>query len=195
MTSRAPKAGTPSRAMDGDRMPSRPMAGAGFTLIELLVVLTIFVLLLSLVIPSISASLRNWELRSQTAQLISDLRLARVAAVNSKKVHGLRIDLDNDSANRVEAGSLAAMAGAIEQGIADQIEALFLGREENPIDYFSFGPKENERESGVSYILFYPRGNSTGGRMQLRHKSGGPAMILLVEPVTGRVHLEKEDRR
>lgn len=172
---------------------------AGFTLIELLIVLALLGLMTALALPSIVASFELWELRSVAADLTASMKLARVDAVATKRVHGLRLDLDNETFVRIEAGTLAAVTGAIEQVLTENMAAFLPDdQEESSVDLESFstgGENAREETSGSHYVLFFPRGNSTGGRLVLRHKSGGPALLLTITPVTGRVKLQDLEAR
>jgi general secretion pathway protein H len=165
----------------------------GFTLMELLVVIAIVAMLTGLIVPSIAAGMRNWQMRSAAADLVSELRLARSESIRSKKVQGVRIDLDRDRADRVEAGMIAAVSGTIERVVRDQLEA-FVGDGTEPVDFAGFGSEDRLAASGVHYVLFYPRGNSTGGRIVLKHRDADRTLVVTVAPVTGRVAIERGRR-
>lgn len=165
-------------------------AQAGFSLLELVIVLVVMGLLTSLVLPAVGAGLRNWQLRNVAAELVSNLRLARADAVTSKLVQAVRLDLDHDRVDRLQATELAVAAGELERFAQNQLAALF-GEEPGPIDFSAFGSEEQPVLSGAHYILFYPRGNSTGGRVTIRHREDDRTLVVTVAPVTGRVEVEK----
>ena len=168
-------------------------ASRGFTLLELLLVMAVVAMLLSLVLPAIGAGMRTWELRSVAADLVSNLRLARTDAVTSKVVQAVRVDLDHDRVDRMQATQLAVAAGELENFAQNQLAAI-LGEAAGPVDFVSFGDEDRPNEAGAHYILFYPRGNSSGGRIVLKHRDGARSLAITVAPITGRVAIEKTRR-
>jgi len=165
---------------------------SGFSLLELLIVVVVLALVGSLVLPAIGAGFRNWQLRTAAGELVSELRLARAAAVSSKKIQGVRLDLENNRTDRFEAGAIAALSGMLEDFLQRQFSGI-LQEKETFVDLSSFGEGEDAQSSGVHFILFFPRGNSSGGTVTLRHLDGGDALIVQVSPITGRVEARSEN--
>jgi general secretion pathway protein H len=171
---------------------SRRTAG-GFTLMEMLIVMAVLALVTSLILPAIGAGVRNWELRTAAADLVSNLRLARTEAVTSKLVQAVRVDLDHDRVDRLQATSLAVAAGELEKSAQNLLGAV-LGEDPGPVDFAAFGDEDRPATSGAHYILFFPRGNSSGGRVVLKHRDGERTLVVTVAPVTGRVAVDTGKR-
>jgi general secretion pathway protein H len=168
-------------------------ASGGFTLLEMILVMAVVAMLMTLVLPAIGSGLRSWELRSAAADLVSNLRLARTDAVTTKVVQAVRIDLDHDRVDRMQATQLAVAAGELENFAQNQLAAV-LGDSQGPVDFVSFGEEDHPEEAGAHYILFFPRGNSSGGRIVIKHRDGARALAITVAPITGRVAIEKTRR-
>lgn len=155
--------------------------------------LVVLALLGSLVVPALGAGVRNWQLRSAAAELVSNLRLARTEAVTTKLVQAVRVDLDHDRVDRLQATALAVAAGELEASAQNLLGALF-GEEQGPIDLAAFGLEDRPARAGAHYVLFYPRGNSSGGRIVMKHREAERSLVVEVAPVTGRVAVEPGKR-
>src|SRR5262245_34516800 len=105
-------------------MRQRLTSARGFTLIEMLIVMVVLALITSLGLPAIGAGLRNWQLRTAAAELVSNLRLARTEAVTTKLVQAVRVDLDHDRVDRLQATSLAVAAGELEHSAQNLLASV-----------------------------------------------------------------------
>lgn len=155
----------------------------GFTLLELLVVLVIASLAISLVGPAFQRLLPGLTLETESRKLMALLRHARSQAILS--------------------GSAVAISQDAESG------GLLLSYREQPYvlpERFSLtleaGPGQGDSEGeagldlvvGVAQILFYPRGDSTGGSLSLALDDGRSEAVS-VDWLSGRVQrglLEEE---
>ncbi|MGQ7960122.1 GspH/FimT family pseudopilin [Pseudomonas sp. SP16.1] len=153
--------------------------GRGFTLLELLVVLVIASLAISLVGPAFQRLLPGLSLEAESRKLAALLRHARSQAILS--------------------GAPVAISQDAETG------GLLLSYREQPYvlpEGFSLtlatGPGKAEGEAGldlgVTQILFYPRGDSSGGSLSLALDDGRSEAVS-VDWLSGRVQrglLEEE---
>lgn len=149
---------------------SRPY---GFTLLELLVVLVIASLAISLVGPAFQRVLPGLTLEAESRKLAALLRHARSQAILS--------------------GAPVAISQDAESG------GLLLSYREQPYvlpERFSLtleaGPGKSESETGlglgVAQILFYPRGDSSGGSLSLSlERDDGRSEAVSVDWLSGRV--------
>lgn len=145
----------------------------GFTLLELLVVLVIASLAISLVGPAFQRLLPGLTLETESRKLMALLRHARSQAILS--------------------GSVVAVSQDAESG------GLLLSYREQPYllpERLSLaleaGPGKGEGEEGldmvvgVTEILFYPRGDSSGGSLILSLEEGR-SEVIEVDWLSGRV--------
>ena len=139
----------------------------GFTLLELLVVLVIASLAISLVGPAFQRLLPGLTLETESRKLMALLRHARSQAILS--------------------GSVVAVSQDAESG------GLLLSYREQPYLLpgrlslaLEPGPAQGETALGVTEILFYPRGDSSGGSLILSLEEGR-SEVIEVEWLSGRV--------
>ena len=154
----------------------------GFTLLELVVVLAIVALSVALVLPALETGLRHWRLQGAVQEVATLVRFTRNQAVARRK--SLQVILD--ASRRVywlddaEAPVLDNPEQAGEKGI--RLYAL-------PTD-LRFGSLAGEPGPvrGRVGIVFFPKGNSTGGEIQVVDPRG-KEYRLHVEPLTGRARI------
>jgi general secretion pathway protein H len=144
----------------------RPARARGFTLMELLVVLVIASLAISLVGPAFQRLLPGLTLEAESRKLAGLLRHARSQAILS--------------------GAPVAISQDAESG------GLLLSYREQPYvlpERFSLtleaGPGVSDA-MGVTQILFYPRGDSSGGSLSLALDDGRSEAVS-VDWLSGRV--------
>jgi general secretion pathway protein H len=145
----------------------RPARARGFTLMELLVVLVIASLAISMVGPAFQRLLPGLTLEAESRKLAGLLRHARSQAILS--------------------GAPVALSQDAESG------GLLLSYREQPYvlpEHFSLtlepGPGATEAAVGVTQILFYPRGDSSGGSLSLALDDGRSEAVS-VDWLSGRV--------
>lgn len=143
----------------------------GFTLMELLVVLVIASLAISMVGPAFQRLLPGLTLEAESRKLAGLLRHARSQAILS--------------------GAPVAISQDVESG------GLRLSYREQPYmvpEHFSLaleaGPGASDSDSdmamGTAQILFYPRGDSSGGSLSLA-LDDGRSEVVSVDWLSGRV--------
>jgi len=144
---------------------------AGFTLLELLVVLVIASLAIGLVTPALQRMIPAAELRSESRELLAQVRYARSRAILSQQAvqvsfdeqeHGIRFSHD-DLLHRLP----ATLSVELEPGSRDETD-----------------PADEPLEA----ISFYPQGYSSGGVIRLS-AADGRQFEIQVDWLTARVQL------
>ncbi len=143
---------------------SRP---GGFTLLELLVVLVIASLAIGLVGPAFQRLLPGLTLEAESRKLVALLRHARSQAI----LGGAPVSVSQD----LESGGLRLsyreQAYALPEGLSLVLQP---------------GPAGGDPFAGEAQILFYPRGDSSGGSLSLSLATGRSEDIS-VDWLSGRV--------
>lgn len=160
----------------------RKRGAKGFTLLELVVVLAIVALSVGLVLPALETGLRHWRLQAAVQEVATLVRFTRNQAVARRKP--LQVILD--APRRVywlddaEAPVLDDPEQAGEKGI--RLYAL-------PTE-LRFGSLAGEPGlvRGRVGIVFFPKGNSTGGEVEVVDPRGKEYRVH-VEPLTGRARI------
>jgi general secretion pathway protein H len=137
----------------------------GFTLLELLVVLVIASLAISLVGPAFQRLLPGLQLEAESRKLVAMLRHARSQAILSGAP--VAVSQDADGALRL---SYRSQAYNLPAHLSLALTA---------------GPGHGEVADGPQ-ILFYPRGDSSGGSLELKQEAGRSELIS-VDWLSGRV--------
>jgi len=101
----------------------------GFSLVELMVVVTVIMVLAGMGAVSLSKFNHNQNLDERKEELISDFKLARNMAIT------------NQLPSNVTSGSLKYIRITLNSGISVSADAILVGSESNPRNYFS---KKNE---------------------------------------------------
>lgn len=147
----------------------------GFTLLELLVVLVIASLAVSLVGPAFQRLMPGLTLEAESRKLVAMLRHARSQAILS----GVPVAISQD----LESGGLR-LSYREQPYVLPERFSLTLAA----------GPGASEEGVGAVQILFYPRGDSSGGSLSLALEEGRSEDIG-VDWLSGRVRrgpLEEE---
>ena len=139
----------------------------GFTLLELLVVLVIASLAISVVGPAFQHLLPGLQLETESRKLVATLRNARSQAILS----GLPVVISQDADTGGLRLSYREQPYRLPATLSLTLEA---------------GPAQGGAIAGVAQIRFYPRGDSSGGSLELKQSAGSSAMIR-VDWLTGRV--------
>lgn len=170
----------------GKRAPRILRSTLGFSLLEMIVVLVIVGIAAALLAPTVGNSLDKFKFKSIARQVSASLRNARSQAVANKVNFEVSFDpennkysiapeqLEDDGASGREGGRREGSDGSGAQARAPKHQFLPKGI-------------SLRTESGRSQkIVFFPRGNSTGGRIEIE-RSGGDKLIITVDRITGRV--------
>ncbi len=146
---------------------------AGFTLIELLIVLFIIGMVVGLVGIIINRDIGNLELNTFAKEISASMRYARSHAVAEKKRYFLIIWKKNRAYGLYVDGHDKTQ----KEDISPIIYKTF---PERLSVNFKDGDEENVR------IVFFPQGDSTGGRIEIKNEKGS-TLFILINKITGRV--------
>lgn len=159
---------------------------AGFSLLEMIVVLVIIGIAAALLAPAVGSSLENVKFRSLARDISASLRYARNQAVANKV--DFEVSFDPDKNRYTIAPQRVEGADAI-------VEQEGLGQASEAHDDQLWLPKHKVLPRGIllrtenglqKRIVFYPRGNSTGGTIEIE-RAKGDKLLIVVDRVTGRV--------
>ncbi|MEW5803540.1 MAG: GspH/FimT family pseudopilin [bacterium] len=188
----------------------------GFTLIELMIVIVIIGSMMALAVPKIGKSLQKMRLRSASRKLAAVLRYTRQTAISRKKEYAVTFDGHSYTyvnVTRKKGGDSESDGGDIseeEQAAEANKDALGeedikelqiqvdlqkeLRTEEVTVSFHKEGEEEdlqNEPDKRGA-ILFYPKGESSGGKVTLALKDRNLAFQIEVDPITGRVSVKRK---
>ncbi|SDS39935.1 GspH/FimT family pseudopilin [Pseudomonas oryzae] len=153
----------------------------GFTLMELLVVLVIAGLAVSLVGPAFQRMLPGVGLEAETRTLAAMLRHARSQAILS----GAQVSISTDADTGGLRLSYRNAPYVLPEGLAVSMEG---------------GPNGGGADGGAQ-ILFYPRGDSSGGSITIKLKGEsaeakeGQSRVIVVDWLSGRVERSTEEEQ
>lgn len=160
----------------------------GFSLFELLVVLVIIGLMSALVVPKLAGSMSNIDLRTASKKISASLRYARSRAASGRIKYLALFDLDRE---RVV---IAPDKGQPEDGR----EENRAGHKKNALYSFSYDLPEgvgletavsdDEVDSGLFRLVFFPSGRSSGGSVVLANDRG-KRLRIDIDFITGCVRL------
>ena len=174
----------------------------GFTLLELLVVLVIISIVAAFVGPRMAGSMSTLNLKTASKKIAASLRYARSQATSESTVYIVLFDLDRDRLT-IKAGQ-AAPNGEKESEAANGNQDT--GQSNKPAGGNQGGgrPKvynlpegvrfekvvsdEEEVDSGIFRIIFFPNGGSSGGQVFL-HNDRERRYYISVDFITGTVRL------
>jgi general secretion pathway protein H len=148
----------------------------GFTLIEVVIVLTIIILSVALVMPSLSRFSRSIELKAAAKKVSSILKYCRSEASNRGEVYQVLFD-----SNLREVKIMSLDSAKSSSKTYSLPEGIYL----KEVDV-----KSPETEADLPAIEFYPSGGSNGGTIVL-DRQGGAAFKIRVHFLTGAVEIEK----
>lgn len=194
----------------------------GFTLIELVIVIVIMGVAIALAVPKIGGSLEKMKLRSATRKLSAVMRYTRQMAISRKKEYGVVIkghgyrylkvtrkmgadqdgEFDSASGEDSAEGVDSATGNSFsDKGISEKPVEIDLckelGSDQVSLSYQSAGEEDkdllpDEEEGRRGEIIFYPKGESSGGKVTLAMKGTNLAFQIEVDPVTGRVVVKRK---
>jgi len=174
----------------------------GFTLLELLVVLVIISIVAAIVGPRMGGSLSTLNLKTASKKIAATLRYARSQATSESTAYVVLFDLDRDRLT-IEAGQVVpnedkdneAADGSQNSGQSNERADGTQGRGRSKVYDLPEGVKfekalsdEDEVDSGIFRIVFFPNGGSSGGEVFL-HNDRERRYYILVDFVTGTVRL------
>jgi len=186
----------------------------GFTLIEVIIVVVIMSVAIGLAVPRIGKSLEKMKLKSAARKFSAVLRYTRQMAISRKKDYMVTIlsnededvsqykylkverkgnkkdsFLDNDESEVTE----NKRSNFTETNILETSKVVDLQKEKIQISYQERDREGEYLEGGGGEIIFYPKGESTGGRVILGIEGVKLAFQVDIDPVIGRVKVKRKN--
>lgn len=180
---------------------SKPTVGSrGFTLFELIVVLLIIGIMMALVSPRLLGSLTKVNLKTSAQKISSSLRYARSQAVSEQTIYHAVFDFEKKglfiNAEKPQDNEDNYFKAEFESAETDntetsekRTESYFLPED---VNFEKAMTTNDEIDSGLFDIVFYPAGNSSGGSVVLIDEKERRFQIS-VDFITGIVKLTEPD--
>ena len=174
----------------------------GFTLLELLIVLVIISLTSVLVVPQLTGSLSRTNLQTASKKISASLRYARSQAASKKITHVAIFDFEKNRLSIVTGmtgmtGQEAQTGETLKEDLGDGEEPVIRSKSYDLPDGVKLEKAvsgEDEIDSGLFQIVFFPTGSSSGGDVILTNDRGKRYKIS-VDFITGIVQLESWDHK
>lgn len=165
----------------------RASSRRGFTLIELIVVLAILGIAAAFILPPFGSGLSHWRLQGTVREVATLLKFARTQAVASMRP--LQVVLDRPRRlfwlDNAHAPSLVDPAQAEHRKL--RLYALPEG-----VRFGDIATDNFDAEVQQFRIVFFPRGSSSGGKIELLDKRGRGYWVS-VDSATGRAGVTRGD--
>ncbi|MHC4184236.1 MAG: GspH/FimT family protein, partial [Planctomycetota bacterium] len=149
----------------------------GFTLVELVIVLLLIGIASGLVSIYVGKSSGSLEIKKFSKDLYSVLRYARTRAVSEKQKYCFVID-KNDGKYRLYTDSNTA--DKEEEAPVPVLDKLI----PEDVQVIMDGSVEDQH-----YIEFFPRGNTSGGVIEIKNEKG-TTYFITVNKITGKVRMD-----
>jgi Tfp pilus assembly protein FimT len=153
----------------------------GFTLIELILVLVFMALIAGLSIPFVASTLDKIQLQTEAREIRSALAYARSQAVTLKTLFIFHGDL---------------VSNQYWLTIPRDDKTTSIKTLEENIKFKSFTAKKDRIENDIFQIHFYPRGNSTGGTIELelvKPDKEDAYYEIIIDPIIGNSKVHKKE--
>lgn len=151
----------------------------GFTLIELILVLVLMGLFAGLTLPFVVSTLERIKLQSEVRQITSALQFARSEAISKKTLFTFNIDIDKNK---------------YWLAIPKQEEVTQSKPIDETVRILDYQRADETLTEGTFMILFYPRGNSSGGTLRFKSindKDEKNIYAVTIDPITGRPKIKQ----
>ncbi|MDA8560560.1 GspH/FimT family pseudopilin [Nitrospinae bacterium] len=151
----------------------------GFTLLELVLVLLLMSLIAGLTLPFVASTLDRITLQSEVRQIASALQFARSEAISKKILYTFNIDIDQNQ---------------YWLGIPRQEEITQPKKIDETVRILDYQRTDETLTEGAFMILFYPRGNSSGGTLRfisINDKDEENIYAVNIDPITGKPKIDK----
>ena len=151
----------------------------GFTLLELVLVLLLMSLIAGLTLPFVASTLDRITLQSEVRQIASALQFARSEAISKKTLYAFNIDIDENQ---------------YWLGIPKQDEITQPKPIDETVRILDYQRTDETLTEGAFMILFYPRGNSSGGTLRfisINDKDEENIYAVNIDPITGKPKIDK----
>ena len=175
--------------MSSYRDQPKTEAFSGFTLFELLVVILIISLISAFVMPRMAASLPGVQLKSSTRAVAASLRYARSKAVSESRPYVAIFDTTQKllAVEPIEKPTDAAELNNLREILnTSRLQKVY--EIPNEIQLGVLNKNADDEGSDVFPIFFFPRGDSTGGKIVLQNPNRRQFTVT-VDRITGMVEI------
>ena len=154
----------------------------GFTLLELVLVLLLMGLIAGLTLPFVVSTLDRIKLQSEVRQIASAIQFTRSEAISRKTLFIFNVDIDKSQ---------------YWLAIPKQEEVTQSKPIDETVQIMDYQRADETLTEGIFMILFYPRGNSSGGTIRFKSiddKDEENIYAVTIDPITGKPkikHLEE----
>jgi type II secretion system protein H len=154
----------------------------GFTLLELILVLVMMGLIAGLTLPFVVSTLDRIKLQSEVRQISSAIQFTRSEAISRKTLFIINVDIDKNQ---------------YWLAIPKQEEVTQSKPIDETVKIMDYQRADETLTEGTFMILFYPRGNSSGGTIRFKSiddKDEENIYAVTIDPITGKPqirHLEE----
>ena len=154
----------------------------GFTLLELVLVLALMSLIGGLTLPFVVSTLDRIKLQSEVRQINSALQFTRSEAISRKTLFIFNVDIDNNNYWLT---------------IPKQDEITQSKSIDETVRIMDYQKADETLTEGKFEILFYPRGNSSGGTIQFKSihdKDEENIYAVTIDPITGKPKIKSMEK-
>ena len=154
----------------------------GFTLLELVLVLLLMGLIAGLTLPFVVSTLDRIKLQSEVRQIASAIQFTRSEAISRKTLFTFNVDINKRQ---------------YWLAIPKQEEVTQSKPIDETVKIMDYQRADETLTEGTFMILFYPRGNSSGGTIRFKSiddKDEENIYAVTIDPITGKPkirHLEE----
>ena len=154
----------------------------GFTLLELVLVLLLMGLIAGLTLPFVVSTLDRIKLQSEVRQIASAIQFTRSEAISRKTLFTFNVDINKSQ---------------YWLAIPKQEEVTQSKPIDETVKIMDYQRADETLTEGIFMILFYPRGNSSGGTIRFKSiddKDEENIYAVTIDPITGKPkikHLEE----
>ena len=154
----------------------------GFTLLELVLVLLLMGLIAGLTLPFVVSTLDRIKLQSEARQIASAIQFTRSEAISRKTLFTFNVDINKSQ---------------YWLAIPKQEEVTQSKPIDETVKIMDYQRADETLTEGTFMILFYPRGNSSGGTIRFKSiddKDEENIYAVTIDPITGKPqirHLEE----
>ena len=151
----------------------------GFTLLEMVLVLLLMGLFAGLTLPFVVSTLDRIKLQSEVRQISSAIQFTRSEAISRKTLFTFNVDIEKNQ---------------YWLAIPKQEEVTQSKPIDETVQVIDYQRADETLTEGTFEILFYPRGNSSGGTIRFKStddKDEENIYAVAIDPITGKPRISQ----
>jgi general secretion pathway protein H len=151
----------------------------GFTLLEMVLVLLLMGLFAGLTLPFVVSTLDRIKLQSEVRQISSAIQFTRSEAISRKTLFTFNVDIEKNQ---------------YWLAIPKQEEVTQSKPIDETVQVIDYQRADETLTEGTFEILFYPRGNSSGGTIRFKStddKDEENIYAVTIDPITGKPRISQ----